>query len=244
MPVSDEDGVRLCADGPVATLRWSRPERRNAIGRRVCDALSAALESLAARDDVRVVVLSSDAPPFCAGWDVNDFTELAGADRDVLREFFRHGRRMLAALAALPQVTLAAPKGLVLGFGCALAARADLVYAADDAVFGIPEIRLGIPPATVLPELLAVMPDRTVTAWALDGARRPASEAKAAGLVTHVVPADRLDDEVRAAAELLAGYPDDVLRRTKALLRRVIQTPPAERTAVAVDAAIERFATR
>ncbi|MER5628239.1 enoyl-CoA hydratase/isomerase family protein [Streptosporangium sp. NPDC002544] len=229
-------------DGPVATVTWSRPERRNAIGQEVCDELVAALEWLASRPEIGVVVLRAAGRPFCAGWDVTDFERLAGAGPEALASFFRHGRRLLAAISALPQVTVAAPAGLVLGFGCALLTRCDLVIAADDSRFGLPEIRLGMPPATVIPELLSVMTRRAVLEWAVTGERFDARRAMADGLVTSVVPASEHDEETVRVAGLLSGHPDGAIRATKELVGRLAAADEGERVALGVESALRRFA--
>ncbi|GII78545.1 2,3-dehydroadipyl-CoA hydratase [Sphaerisporangium rufum] len=228
-------------DGRTATVTWSRPERRNAIGAEVCAELVPALTGLAGRRDVDVVVLRAAGRPFCAGWDVTDFAGLAGASPGELAAFFRHGRRLLAAIGALPQVTVAAPAGAALGFGCALLARCDLVVAADDCRFGLPEITLGMPPATVLPELLRVMTRRAALAWAVTGERLPAHRALADGLVTSVVPAAAHEEETAALAAALAGRRPGVVRDTKALAGRLAAAGEEDRTALGMASAIARF---
>lgn len=234
--------TRLRVDGRLAELTWSRPERRNAIGAELCAGLIEALRSLASWDDVDVVLLRAQTPPFCAGWDTTDFAGLRGASRAEVTAFFGPGRGLLAALGELPQVTVAAPAGAALGFGCALLARCDLVVAADDCVFGLPEIGLGMPPATVLPELLGVLPGRAALRWAVTGELVPAGRAMADGLVTSVVPAGEHEDEVARLAERLCGFAPGAVRATKDLTRRMLAAPDHhERVRIGVAAAIERF---
>jgi enoyl-CoA hydratase/carnithine racemase len=234
--------VRVTTQDGVSGITWSRPERRNAIGAQVSDELTSALGSVAQRDDVHVVVLSAQEPPFCAGWDVTDFRSLGGADPAALRDFFGHGRALLAALSNVPQLVVAAVRGAALGFGCALLSRCDVVIAADDAVFGLPEVGLGMPPATALPELLSVMSPRTVLHWAATGERYDAQRARLDGLVTDVVPAQDLDGVVSAMARRLADHPDSAVRVTKRLVGQMSGLPLDRRVAVGVESAVGRFA--
>lgn len=231
--------VSVRHDGEAATVTWSRPDRRNAIGREVCAELTPALEALSA-GGAQAVVLRAAGAPFCAGWDIGDFEGGSAPTPESAAEFFKPGRALLAALGALPQVTIAVVEGKALGFGVSLLARCDVVVAAASAEIGLPEIRRGMPPATVLPELLSVMTPRAALAYAVSGRNVTASEARCDGLVTHVVADDALE---RFAAELsgqIAGY-GRVARETKALARRLASTPEADRVKVGVRSAIDRM---
>lgn len=223
----------------VATVTWSRPDRRNAIGREVCAELTPALEAMA-KSDCAVVILRSAGAPFCAGWDVGDFEGGAVSTPEAASEFFKPGRSLLAALANLPQVTMAVVEGKALGFGVSLLARCDLVVAAASAEIGLPEIRRGMPPATVLPEILSVMTPRAALACSITGRNVPAAEARADGLVTHVVDGGTLESFAAELAAQMAGY-GTALRETKQLVRRLAATPEGDRVKVGVQSAIDRM---
>ncbi|MGX4695431.1 enoyl-CoA hydratase-related protein [Streptomyces sp. JNUCC 63] len=225
----------------VAHLRWEAPHTRNAIGRARADELSEELERLAGDDAVAVVTLGLGQRPFCSGWDSRDLAGLAGADEQALAGFFTHGRRLLAALSALPQPTVAAVGGAALGFGAALLSRCDLVLAADDALFGLPEIARGFPPATVAPELLAVMPAREVRAWALSGQAVTAARAAEAGLVHRCCPAEEVDAVAAALAAAMAQYGPEAVRATKRLVGDLAAMPEADRSAFGVRSAVAQF---
>ena len=233
--------VRVTTQDGVSHVTWSRPERRNAIGAQVSDELTAALGSVVRRDDVHVVVLSGQEPPFCAGWDVTDFRALEGSDPQPLQDFFEHGRALLAAVSDAPALVVAAVRGAALGFGCALLTRCDVVIAAEDSVFGLPEVGLGMPPATALPELLSVMSPRTALHWATTGDRFDAERARLDGLVTDVVPAPELDRVVSALARRVAAHPDSAVRVTKRLVRQMAGLTLERRVAMGVESAVGRF---
>ena len=229
-------------DGGVATVTWSRPDRRNAIGREVCAELTPALAELGA-SDCSVVVLRAAGAPFCAGWDVGDFEGGPAPTPESAAEFFKPGRALLAALGSLPQVTMAVVEGKALGFGVSLLARCDLVVAGASAEVGLPEIRRGMPPATVLPEILSVMTPRAALAYSITGANVRAHDARADGLVTHVVDDAALETVAAELASRMAGY-GAALRETKRLARRLAQTPEADRVKVGVQSAIDRMLGR
>lgn len=231
--------VSVRREGAVATVVWSRPERRNAIGREVCAELTPALEALA-NTDCAVVAMRSAGAPFCAGWDVGDFEGGAVSTPEAAADFFKPGRALLAALANLPQITLAVVEGKALGFGVSLLARCDLVVAAASAEIGLPEIRRGMPPATVLPEILSVMTPRAALAYSITGRNVGAAEARADGLVTHVVDDAKLESFGVELAAQMAGY-GTALRETKKLVRRLAATPEGDRVKVGVQSAIDRM---
>ena len=229
-------------EGGVATVVWSRPDRRNAIGREVCAEFTRTLEELSG-SDCCVVMLRAGFPPFCAGWDVGDFEGGAAPTAESAAEFFKPGRALLATLGALPQVTMAVVEGKALGFGVSLLARCDLVVAAESAEFGLPEIRRGMPPATVLPELLQVMNARAALAYAATGSNVAAADARADGLVTHVIDDASLEKFAAELSVRMAGY-GAVLKETKQLVRRLALTPEADRVKVGVQSAINRMLER
>lgn len=237
------DPVQLAVHGAVATLTWRNSARRNAIGIAVARRLTAELEALADREDIAVVHLDSESGPFCSGFDLTEVADLLVRDEAGRAEFFSAGRGLMATLGRSPQVLVATPREYALGFGCAVLARCDVVLTADDTTFGIPEIRAGVVPATVLPDLMAVMSSRTVLNWAIDGHRRTAAEARLAGLVTHVVTVDRFADEARRLFTDLVEH-KELITATKAAVSTVGAAPIGERASVAVALALDHAAQR
>lgn len=137
--------VRLERPAPfVAEIVLHRPEALNAMSTAQCGRLSAVCAEVAADPAVRVVVLtSSSLRAFCAGADLkerNSFTD------DQLRAHRPVSRAAYRAVLDLPMVAVAAVEGYALGGGCELALACDLVVASDSAVFGLPEVRVGLIP--------------------------------------------------------------------------------------------------
>jgi enoyl-CoA hydratase/carnithine racemase len=192
--------VRVELAGRVATVTLDRPEALNAISTELATELAEAVEPLATDPGVRAVVLTGAGErAFCVGADLK---QRAGFDDHgwfVQREAFRRG---FAAVRRCPLPTVAAVSGFALGGGTELALACDLVVAADDATFGLPEVRLGLVPAGGGTQLLVRRVGRSVAKdLVLTGRRVPAPEGHRLGLVDRVVPRG----EVLATATALAG---------------------------------------
>ena len=203
--------ITLAVDGPLARITLNRPERLNAIGAAMMRDLIAVAGYLDGRIDVRVAILAGAGRAFSAGADLQD-SPLAGASPRAERPWLERreqgqlGLRMADALEGMHAVTIAAVHGYAIGGGLVLAAVCDLRVAAEDAVFSIPEIELGIPLAWGgIPRLVRELGPALTKELVMTCRRFTPAEAKAAGFLNRVVPAARLTAEVEAlAAEILA----------------------------------------
>ena len=184
----------------VATIRLDRP-KMNALNDQVVAELAAATAELAEAADVRAVVVWGGPKIFAAGADIGGFTGLGPAGGRALSASINDA---LLALENLPQITVSAVNGYALGGGMELAMATDFRVAADDAVFGQPEILLGIIPGgggtQRLPRLVGVTRAKEII---YTGRHIPAGEALDIGLASAVHPAASLYD---AACELAASY--------------------------------------
>ncbi|MDG4771037.1 enoyl-CoA hydratase-related protein [Solwaraspora sp. WMMD792] len=205
----------------VAVVRLNRPDRRNAL---TTDTMHDLVDALAAADadpQVRAIVLTGGSQTFASGADVR---ELLALDTARYLDSPRVGawRRIMSVGTPL----VAAVAGPVLGGGCELALACDLVVAADNAVFGQPEIRLGIMPgaggtqrwARVAGRFVAaevVLLGRTVDAW----------RARDLGLVHRVAPRERVVQVGVEVARELAGFGPIATRQARAAVRATEETP-------------------
>ena len=192
--------VQLRLEDHVAVVTLNRPEALNAISGQVANELAGAFLQAAAQPDARVVVLAAAGEKaFCVGADLKERNQLD--DRGWMRNRVLM-RAMFDSVRSVPQPTIASAFGFALGGGFELALSCDLIVAADDAVFGLPEVTVGIVPGGGGTQLLA---RRIGVARAKElvftGRRIAAAEALELGLVTRVVP--RADLE--AATSELAG---------------------------------------
>jgi enoyl-CoA hydratase/carnithine racemase len=195
--------VLLVVDGErhIATLTLNRPEALNAISRQLAAELLATCDSLTRREDVRaVIVTGAGERAFCAGADLKERRMLAPDERAA------HTMAIEAAaeaLAALPMPTIAAVRGFALAGGAELAIACDLRVAAENAIFGFPEVKIGIFPgaggALRLPRIVGIGAARDLL---FTGRRIAAEDAVRLGLVDRLAPAGSV---VEAAAELAAS---------------------------------------
>jgi enoyl-CoA hydratase len=188
----------------VATVTLNRPEARNALNRTMIRELGEALAALEADPAARAIVLAGAGErAFCAGADLKAmFREAPILEA---REQYAGLARILDGIPRMRTPVIARVQGYALAGGCGLAVACDLVVAAEEAVFGLPEIRLGLLPLMVLaPILRAAAPKRAIQ-MVLSGAEVPAREALAMGLVSRVVPRAELEAAVAGLARTLAG---------------------------------------
>jgi enoyl-CoA hydratase/carnithine racemase len=176
--------------------------------------LEAALRRLEAEPTARVIVLrGAGERAFCAGADLKHV-----GDRGTTlqaRESFGGLARILEHMARMRTPVIAQVHGYALAGGCGLAAGSDIVMAADDAVFGLPEIKVGLLPLIVMAPILRAVGRKRAMLMILSGEPVSASEALEMGLVSRVVPRAELDAAVGTLARTLAGYSPTALGLAK-----------------------------
>jgi enoyl-CoA hydratase/carnithine racemase len=206
--------VRVEVAGRVATVTLDRPEALNAISTELALDLAAALEPLAVDPGVGAVVLTGAGDrAFCVGADLKQRAGFDDQSWFVQREAFRRG---FAAVRRCPLPTVAAVSGYALGGGTELAISCDLVVAATDATFGLPEVRLGLVPAGGGTQLLVRRVGRSAARdLVLTGRRVGAAEALELGLADRVVPGGEVLAAAAALADELAGNAPTAVRMAK-----------------------------
>ncbi|MFF2750737.1 enoyl-CoA hydratase/isomerase family protein [Kitasatospora sp. NPDC058048] len=212
--------VRSELRGAVLHVELDSPETGNAVTSAMLDEL---LAVLAVPDPaVRVIVLSAAGRDFCLGGDREEL--LAGLDADPtggrIRSYGDKARRVCDALTNSPAVTVARVQGRATGAGFALALACDLRVGADNAVFRLPELALGLPVAWggLLPRLLHEVGAARVREIILTGRPVGAVEARELAILQRVVPEQDLDGAVDEWARPVTRRPEAALRVTKTLL--------------------------
>jgi len=213
------DGLRVEVDGPIATLTLDRPAALNALTVPVKIALRETLEALAGDRDVRALVLTGAGRAFCAGQDLAERDEPDAAPLEVeVRERYNP---IIRAIRSMGQPVIAAVNGVAAGAGASLAFACDLRIAAQEARFVLAFGRIGLVPDSgatwFLPRLVG---PAKAAELALVGDPVDAAEALRLGLVSRVVPGDRLMTEARALAGRLADGAPLALALTKEALWR------------------------
>ena len=180
--------------GMQACISLRRPERHNAFDDVVIADLTEAFERAAAHSSVRCVVLESTGPSFSAGADLDWMRRMADYSDEENRRDALALARLMQTVDACPKPVLAVVQGAAYGGGVGLVAACDITIAADTAMFGLTEVRLGLIPAAISPYVIAAIGARACRRYFLTGERFPAARALALGLVHEVVPADRLHE--------------------------------------------------
>lgn len=213
--------VRYEVDGPVGRITIDRPERRNAMSFQSMEELSKALSAARSDDAVRVVVLTgAGESAFCAGADLGGIGEQAGGAS--VHEARGRVAAIFRQLWGLGKPTIARVRGWCLAGGFGLALACDFVVAADDAVFGTPEIDVGLWPYQISVPLLRSMPPKRALELMLTGRRVGAAEAERIGFVHRVVPPAELDAAVDELAATLASKSPLVVRWGRDSFYRVL----------------------
>jgi enoyl-CoA hydratase len=220
----------------------NRPQALNALNRTTLEELHQVADALARRPEVRVVVITGAGDKaFVAGADIKGMIDLGPEEGAA---FAAIGHRLADAIAAAPQIWIAAVNGFALGGGCELALCCDFAWASDRARFGQPEVNLGVIPGFGGTSRLA---RRVGVARAIEmvttGNLMSAAEALAIGLINRVVPHATLLDEVDAVARTIASKGPLAVSRAKQSLRASQELPLSQHNALEIRLFGECFAT-
>jgi methylglutaconyl-CoA hydratase len=215
-------------DGPILRITLNRPEVRNAFDEEVIASLTAAASDAAQDPHLRAVVLAGTGKTFCAGADIGWMSKAIAYTHSENLSDAEDLARMLERLDALPLPMIARIQGAALGGGVGLAAVCDIAIAAEDALFALSEVKLGILPAVVAPYVLRKIGVSAARELFLTGRPFGAARAKEIGLVHEVVPAASLDAAVAGRiAEILTAGPRG-LATAKALIRAIAGAHPKD----------------
>ncbi len=195
----------------VARITLNRPQVHNAFNATMVDELIRVYRELAAREDIRVVVLSGEGKSFCAGADLNWMREIIQYSyEDNLRESNLISD-LMEAINFCPKATIARVHGATLGGGTGLAAACDLVIAAEPAFFSLSEVKIGLVPACISPYVIGRVGAMTARECFITGERIPASQAVRIGLATEVTTLEELDAAVeKRVSQILKNGPEAI----------------------------------
>lgn len=209
--------IRVDVDGAVGIVTLDRPDKLNAMNRGFWSDLRGALDWTHGHEGLRCLVLrGAGERAFSAGGDVASFAAL---DSDAARRDFQiEAMAAFEAVATAALPTVAAVRGYAFGGGCELAMACDMVIAADDASFGLPEARFGLVPGYGVLRAPLVLGAQLTKLMIFAGERLTADEALRHGLVQKVVPAARLTDEAHLIATAIAAVPPAAIATAKALI--------------------------
>src|SRR5947209_8105614 len=211
--------------GRVGTITLNRPKALNALNDALMNELGQALAEFDADEGIGAIVVAGGDKAFAAGADIGAMKDRGYRDVYMGEFVTRNWERM----KSVRKPVIAAVAGYALGGGCELAMMCDIVFAAEGAKFGQPEIKLGIIPGAGGTQRL---PRAVGKAKAMDlvltGRMMDAAEAERAGLVSRVVPADKLIEEALAAAAQIAEFSLPSVMMAKESVNRAFESPLAE----------------
>ena len=211
--------VRIEAD-KVGVITLNRPKQLNALNDQLMNELGAALKAFDADDNIGCMIITGSEKAFAAGADISVMAKYSFADA-YKGDFIT---RNWETIRSIRKPVIAAVSGFALGGGCELAMMCDFIIAADNAKFGQPEIKLGVIPGAGgtqrLPRAVGKSKamDMCLTARMMD-----ATEAERSGLVSRVVPLDKLMEETLAAAITISGFSQIPVMAAKESVNRAFE---------------------
>jgi enoyl-CoA hydratase len=208
-------------EGAVAVLQLNRPQVMNALNLALVDELVDRLKQLQDRQDIRCIVLTGNEKAFAAGGDIEEMATIPLAEIKMRNQFLPWDQ--------IPRFTkplIAAVNGFALGGGCELAMSCDMIVAAETAVFGQPEVNLGIMPgAGGTQRLTKALGKARAMELLLTGGQLSAREAFERGLVTKVVPPELVLSEAIKLAQRIAQQPPVAVTLIKEAVYKALDTP-------------------
>lgn len=211
-------------DRGVATVTLNRPQVNNAYNGEMIDGLIAGLNQLIGRDGLRVVVLKGNGKHFQAGADLTWLEEVAGQPSEENLRVSRATGEVSSLLEAIPVPTIAMVQGACVGGATGIVAACDIVVAAEDAVFSISEVRWGLVPHPILPQLTAAIGGRNVRRYAVTAERFTAQKAEILGLVHEVCSAMQLGRTAERIIEAILKNGPEAVNATKAAAMSLART--------------------
>ncbi|OGR83228.1 MAG: enoyl-CoA hydratase [Elusimicrobia bacterium RIFCSPHIGHO2_02_FULL_57_9] len=203
--------IRTEAEGPVGLITLNRPSVLNALNHPLMEGLVGALEDFERAPSIGCIIITGNAKAFAAGADIKEMDHATTAEisRDPhLSRWDRVGKCAKPVIAAV--------SGFALGGGCELALACDMIVASETAVFGQPEINIGVMPgAGGTQRLTRILGKTRAMEMVLTGKRMTAREALAAGLVNRVVPVESYLEQAKKLAHEIAAQPPMAVRMAK-----------------------------
>jgi enoyl-CoA hydratase/carnithine racemase len=200
--VVDAQHLLVKGEGATARITLNRPERRNALSLALMREVIAALQTLSASPDARVVVIDGAGPVFSAG---HDLREMVGQDLGFYTELFEVCTQMMETIQRIPQPVIAKVHGVATAAGCQLVAACDLAVAESNARFATPGVKIGLFCSTPMVPISRAVGRKRAMEMLLTGQMIDASTAAAWGLINRAVPAEQLDSAVNHLVDAIVA---------------------------------------
>jgi methylglutaconyl-CoA hydratase len=241
--VTELSTVRVSREGPIARVTLARPAVRNAFDEVLIEELTRVFLSFETDVDTRVVVLAGEGPVFCAGADIGWMRRAGSFSKTENETDAERMAGMLRAIDDCGRPVVAIVQGAAIGGGVGLAAASDVAVAAEDAVFALSEVKLGILPSVISPYVLRAIGARQARRYFLTGERFGAAEARRIGLVHEVASAAELDAAGNRLIDALLTSAPEAVAIAKRLIGQVAGRSPEEAMPLTVRTIAERRAS-
>lgn len=206
----------------VAMIILNRPDKRNALNGELIQALVEVLNKLAADKDTYLVIIKGQGDHFCAGADIAWMQQvIATQSYDANYDDAQSLADLLFQLYSFPKPTIVLAHGATLGGGMGLIAAGDIAIAANNAVFGFPEVKIGVTPSTISPYIIKAIGERAAQYYFITGERFSADEAVRLGLIHQLTSQDELLHVGKTLAETLLKNGPHAMFAAKQLIRAV-----------------------
>ncbi len=216
-----------------ATLWLDRPEKNNAFNAEMIRELVLAIDQVQADKDLRFLLLRGRGKHFCAGADLAWMQQSAQLDFNANLADARELAELMYSLYHLKLPTLAVVQGAAFGGAVGLVACCDMAIGAQDAVFSLSEVRIGLAPAVISPFVVKAIGERATRRYAITGERFSGERARDLGLLSDTYPAAELDDSLCGWIGTLLLNSPQAMRASKDLLR--------EASSASVSPALRRY---
>ncbi len=212
------ENIILEIDNSIATIFFNRPKALNALNNALFDELDTALDQVMDNSDVRVLILTgSGDKAFVAGADISELTKMTPLQA---KYFSRKGQKVFSKIEDLPIPAIAAVNGFALGGGSEAALACDFIYASEKAVFGLPEINLGLIPGFGGTQRLArLLGNNRAKEMVFTGKNITADKALEYGMVNQICAPESLMEEVLKTAKKIASKGKVALRAAKEVIQ-------------------------
>ncbi len=210
--------IEVTTDKPVSTIWLNRPQVRNAFNLTMISELTEIFEKLGNDNSVRIIVIRGRGKAFCAGADLNWMLEAANYTREKNYSEAMQLSECFYNIYSSPKPVITVVHGASTGGANGLVAASDIALSADDAVFSLSEVKIGLVPAVISPYIIKRLGEFPARELMLTAKRIHGREAEERGLVNHSYPVEELDQELeQLIEELIQGGPE-ALRKTKELV--------------------------
>lgn len=210
--------ITLDREHSVARITFNRPEVHNAFDSVMIAELDDAFEKVTRDKSSRVVVLTGNGSSFCAGADLNWLREIIRYSFEQNMEESLHLAELLHKIYSTPKPTIAMVNGTTIGGGIGFLSACDMAVAAEEAKFGLSEVKIGLVPAAISPYVIRKIGESRAKEYFLTGKRISARKALEIGLVNEVVPKKTLEQKVEELVNLLLTSGPEAIAKCKELI--------------------------